>query len=108
MADNSGRSGMLNNPSDLDAPELPTVSTEPFRDDDAIYLGPAAASKVHDLCNALTVVLGSLEQLRRQSLDRRGQEQLDRAEWGAQHAGQLAREFLAANPDEGSKPPSWT
>jgi signal transduction histidine kinase len=60
-----------------------------------------AAGTVHDLCNALTVVLGSLEQLRRQPLDARGRQQLDRAEWGARHAGRLARALLA--PDEAAE-----
>ncbi len=75
-------------------------SAGPVRRDEAVHLCPAATAKVHDLRNALTVVLGSLEQLRRQPLDRRGQEQRDRAEWGTRHAGRLARELLSASPDE--------
>ncbi len=58
--------------------------------------GVEAASLVHDVNNLLTVVLGSLEQLRRQRLDDRGQVQLDRAHWGARQAGLLARQLLAA------------
>jgi signal transduction histidine kinase len=60
--------------------------------------GPGAveAGAVHDLNNLLTVVLGSLEQLRRQPLDGQGRTQLDRAQWGARQAGRLARQVLAA------------
>lgn len=60
----------------------------------------ALAGSVHDLRNMLTIVLASLEQLRRQSLDARGQQQLERAEWSARQAGQLARELLASARDE--------
>lgn len=55
-----------------------------------------AADMVHDLRNALTIVLASLEQLRRQPLDARGHKQLDRALWGAEQAGRLAQAFLAS------------
>ena len=57
---------------------------------------PEVASAVHSLIDMLTVVLGSLEQLHRQSLDERGQQQLDRAEWSAEHAGRLAHQILAS------------
>ena len=43
----------------------------------------------------MTVVLGSLEQLRRQPLDKQGRQQLARAEWGAWQAGQLTRRVLS-------------
>ena len=56
---------------------------------------PDMASVVHDLADALTIVLGSLEQLRRQPLDERGQRQLERADRGAERAGQLAHQILA-------------
>ena len=56
---------------------------------------PDMASVIHDLTDALTVVIGSLEQLRRQALDERGQRQLERADRGAERAGQLAHQILA-------------
>lgn len=58
--------------------------------------GAIAADMVHDLRNALTIVLGSLEQLRRQPLDARGCKQLARARWGAEQAGRLAEALLAS------------
>jgi len=57
--------------------------------------GITTAGKAHHLCDALTIVLGSLEQLRCRPLGEREREQLDRAEWGARHAGRLAREIFA-------------
>lgn len=41
------------------------------------------------------VVTGSLTQLRRQSLDEQGQQQLARAEWGIRQAAQLTRRVLS-------------
>ena len=64
-------------------------------------LGAVAAGVVHDLRNALTVVLGGLEQLRHQPLDAAGRRQLDRAAWGARHAGRLAHVLLAAGQGRG-------
>ena len=58
-------------------------------------LNSLGADVAHELANLLTVVLGSLEQLRRQPLDERGQRQLARAEWGAWQAGQLTRRVLS-------------
>lgn len=58
--------------------------------------GIAMAGAIHDLNDMLTVVLGSLEQLRRQPFDRRGQKQLDRAQWSTRQAGRLSRQALAA------------
>jgi signal transduction histidine kinase len=49
----------------------------------------------HEFNNLLTVALGSLEQLRRQVLDERGREQLERAEWSVRQAGRLARQVLS-------------
>ncbi len=40
------------------------------------------ADVAHELANLMTVVLGSLEQLRRQPLDKQGRQQLARAERG--------------------------
>jgi signal transduction histidine kinase len=66
-------------------------------------LGALAAGIAHEFNNLLTVVLGSLEQLRRQPLDERGQKQLDRAEWGVQQAGRLSRQVLSfARPQGGA------
>ncbi len=53
------------------------------------------ADVAHELANLMTVVSGSLEQLRRQPLDKQGQQQLARAEWGAWQAGQLTRRVLS-------------
>ena len=58
-------------------------------------LGTMASSVAHEFNNLLTVVLGSLEQLRRQPLDDRGRKQLDRAEWGMRQAGRLADQMLS-------------
>lgn len=69
--------------------------------------GVATAGMVHDLNNALTVVLASLEQLGRQPLDGQGRRQLDRAQWGARQAARLARRMIASSPGEGSTGP-WT
>lgn len=63
--------------------------------------GVLAAGMVHDLNNVLTVVLASLEQLRRQPLDSQGQRQLDRAQWGARQAARLARRVIALSRGEG-------
>ncbi len=49
----------------------------------------------HEFNNLLTIALGSLEQLRRQPLDERGEKQLDRAEWGVRQAGRLSRQVLS-------------
>lgn len=56
----------------------------------------AAAGMAHELNNLLTIVLSSLEQMRRQPLDARGQQQLARAQWGARQAGRLNRQVLSA------------
>lgn len=47
------------------------------------------ADLIHEFKNLLTVIAGSLEQLRRQQLNDRGQQQLARAESGAQRACDL-------------------
>jgi signal transduction histidine kinase len=71
----------------------------------AEVLGILAAGIAHEFNNLLTVVLGSLEQLRRQPLDERGQKQLDRAEWGVRQAGRLSRQVLsfARPPSSGAR-----
>jgi signal transduction histidine kinase len=57
-------------------------------------LGEMATGIAHEFNNLLTIELGSLEQLRRQPLNERGQTQLTRAEWGARQAERLARQML--------------
>jgi signal transduction histidine kinase len=57
-------------------------------------LGAMAAGVAHEVSNLLTIVLGSLDQLRRQDLDEPGRQQLARAEWGARQAGRLTRQVL--------------
>ena len=52
------------------------------------------ANLAHELANLMLVVSGSLEQLRRQPLDKQGHGQLARAEWGALQAVQLVRQVL--------------
>jgi len=51
------------------------------------------ADVAHELANLMTIASGSLEQLRRQQLDERGQ-QLRRAEWGIRQAARLTRQVL--------------
>jgi signal transduction histidine kinase len=58
-------------------------------------LGGMAAGLAHEFKNLLMIALGSLEQLRRQSLDERGHRQLERAEWSVQQAGRLAQQILS-------------
>jgi signal transduction histidine kinase len=49
---------------------------------------------VHELSNLLTIMLGSLEQLRRQSLDEKGHQRLGHAEAAAYRAGQLLHQCI--------------
>ena len=65
-----------------------------FREDMG-SLSSLGADVAHELANLLTVVMGSLGQLGRQPLDKQGQEQLARAEWGTLHAAQLMRQVLS-------------
>ena len=62
---------------------------------DQSYVGSLGAGFAHELANLVMVVSGSLEQLRRQPLDKQGQRQLARAEWGAWQAVQLTRQVLS-------------
>ncbi len=48
--------------------------------------GSMTVEVAHEFSNMLTIVLGSLEQMRRQPLDDQGRQQLARAEWGARRA----------------------
>ena len=58
-------------------------------------LGAMTAGVAHEFNNLLTLVLGSLELLHRQPLDGRGEQQLQRAEWGVRQAGRLAQQVLS-------------
>lgn len=55
----------------------------------------AGADAAHELANLMMVLLGSLEQLRRQPLDEAGHRQLGRAEWSARQAARLTRHVLS-------------
>jgi signal transduction histidine kinase len=71
----------------------PTISeNQPKRVE---VIGAIATGVAHEFNNLLTIALGSLEQLRRQTLDERGREQLERAEWSVRQAGRLARQVLS-------------
>jgi len=70
-----------------------TAQHQPQR---AEALGAAAIDIAHELNELLTITLGSLEQLRRQSLDERGQQQLERAEWSVRQVGWLAKKVLSS------------
>ena len=65
---------------------------------------PVAADAAHELANLMTVVLGSLEQLRGQPLDAQGHQQLGRAEWGARQAARLTRQVLSRTQGRDEKP----
>jgi len=67
-------------------------------------LGGMAAGLAHEFKNLLTIALGSLEQLRRQSLDERGHMQLERVEWSVQQAGRLAQQILSFVRREAGEP----
>ena len=67
-------------------------------------LGQMTTSIAHEFNNLLTIVLGSLEQLRRQPLNKRGHEQLTRAEWGAHQAERLTRQMLNLAGRRASEP----
>jgi signal transduction histidine kinase len=56
------------------------------------FLAPGVAL---EFGNLMTIVLGSIEQLRRQSLDGQGREQLQRAESGARQVARLIRQALS-------------
>ena len=58
-------------------------------------IGAMASGVAHEFNNLLTIALGSLEQLRRQTLDERGRDQLVRADWSVRQAGRLARQVLS-------------
>ena len=75
-------------PQDTGAAQLGSRRMAPRSED-------AVVETTHELANLITVVLGSLEQLRRQPLDDKGQQQLGRAEWGALRVARLTRQVLS-------------
>ena len=84
MSDSPGQPGPQN--AAAVQPELRSTPHHP---------GAVGVETAHELANLLTVVLGSLEQLRRQPLDEQGQRQLSRAEWGTRLAARLTRRMLS-------------
>jgi signal transduction histidine kinase len=58
-------------------------------------LTAVATGLAHEYSDLMTIVLSSLEQLRRQPLDETGQQQLDRAERGVRTAARLTRQVLS-------------
>ena len=71
------------------------ATAQPGSMEDADRPIPLGADTAHELANLMMVVSGSLEQLRRQPFDERGQQQLARAEWGVRQAAQLMRQVLS-------------
>ncbi|MDQ2803464.1 MAG: PAS domain-containing protein [Pseudomonadota bacterium] len=58
-------------------------------------IGALASGVAHEFNNLMTVVLGSLERATARATDESQRRHLERADWGAQRAGQLAGELLA-------------
>lgn len=58
-------------------------------------IGAMASGIAHEFNNLMTVVLGSLERAAVRPLDDSQKRYLDRADWGAKRAGQLAGELLS-------------
>jgi PAS domain S-box-containing protein len=54
-----------------------------------------ASGVAHEFNNLLTVVLGSLERAATHAVDKNQKQYLERADWGAKRAGQLAGELLS-------------
>jgi len=80
----------------IDRPGVQDAATDqPDLREEAGSPGSVGAGVAHKLANLMMVVTGSLEQLRRQPLDKQGQQQLARAEWGAWQAVQLTRRVLS-------------
>ena len=65
-------------------------------------LGTLATGVAHEFNNLLTIVLASLHRLRRQPLDERGRELLERADWGVRQAGRLTGQMLSFARREGN------
>lgn len=58
-------------------------------------MGALASGVAHEFNNLMTVVLGSLERASAHIVDERQKQYLERADWGAKRAGQLAGELLS-------------
>jgi len=58
-------------------------------------MGALASGVAHEFNNLLTVVLGSLERAAVNAVDDNQKRNLERADWGAKRAGQLAGELLS-------------
>ena len=58
-------------------------------------MGALASGVAHEFNNLLTVVLGSIERAAAQAVDESQRRYLERADWGAKRAGQLAGELLS-------------
>lgn len=96
-AERRGIERLGNHPGAQDA-----AAVQPGSREDVGFLSSLGADVAHELANLMTVVSSSLEQLRRQPLDKQGQRQLARAEWGAWQAVQLTRQALSqAEGDDG-------
>ena len=96
------RGGLSGGPSTGSAPEASYSTPQPMSAEDRSLM---AAGMAHELNNLLTIVLASLEQMRRQPLDERGQQQLARAQWGARQAGRLTRQMLSSGRRESEDDP---
>ena len=66
--------------------------------------GMTAADAAHELNNLMTVVLGSLEQLQRQTMDERGKLQLDRAQTAVAQANVLLQHLVGPHAWNGQRP----
>lgn len=93
-----GAGHMTDAPSQTTAQDAAAVPSGPKEDaDHPCSLG---FETVHELANLMTVVLWSLEQLRRQLLNEQGQQQLSLAEWDVRQAARLTRQVLAQTSGE--------
>jgi len=107
--DLNGSSGSQSAPAAEAAPPH-QVGTQPRTEDlenrpeRVEVIGSIATGVAHEFNNLLTIALGSLEQLRRQTLDERGQEQLQRVEWSVHQAGRLAKQVLSFVRREADQP----
>ena len=66
--------------------------------------GMTVADAAHELNNLMTVLLGSLEQLQRQSMDERGKLQLDRAQTAVAQANVLLQHLVGPHAWTGQRP----
>jgi len=58
-------------------------------------MGALASGVAHEFNNLLTVIMGSLERAAAHAVDDNQRRYLERADWGAKRAGQLANELLS-------------